>query len=97
MSLPTALSHPCYHDDDAARITFESVRWPNGPYCPHCGAFDTVAPLGGESMGSVTQSAAEGPMVRRLAAGGRWIRTSGSASWRNRFARGCSPENQVRT
>jgi transposase-like protein len=51
MSLPTALSHPCYHDDEAARVTFESVRWPNGPYCPHCGAFDTVAPLGGESMG----------------------------------------------
>jgi transposase-like protein len=51
MSLPTALSHPCYHDDEAARVAFESVRWPNGPYCPHCGAFDTVAPLGGESMG----------------------------------------------
>jgi transposase-like protein len=51
MSLPTALSHACYHDDEAARITFESIRWPNGPYCPHCGAFDTVAPLGGESMG----------------------------------------------
>ena len=51
MSLPTALSHPCYHDDEVARITFESVRWPDGPYCPHCGAFDTVAPLGGESMG----------------------------------------------
>jgi transposase-like protein len=51
MTLPTALSHPCYHDDDAARETFEAVRWPNGPYCPHCGAFDTVAPLGGESMG----------------------------------------------
>jgi transposase-like protein len=51
MSLPTALSHPCYHDDEAARITFESIRWPNGPFCPHCGALDTVAPLGGESMG----------------------------------------------
>jgi transposase-like protein len=51
MSLPTALSHACYHDDEAARITFESIRWPNGPYCPHCGAFDTVAPLGGESKG----------------------------------------------
>jgi transposase-like protein len=51
MSLPTALFHPCYHDNEAARITFESVRWPNGPYCPHCGGFDTVAPLGGESMG----------------------------------------------
>jgi transposase-like protein len=51
MTLPTALSHPCYHDDDAARVTFEAVRWPNGPYCPHCGSFDTVAPLGGKSMG----------------------------------------------
>jgi transposase-like protein len=51
MSLPTALSHPCYHDDEAARVTFESIRWPDGPYCPHCGALDTVAPLGGESMG----------------------------------------------
>ena len=52
MWLPTELSHPCYHDDEAARVTFESVRWPNGPYCPHCGSFDTVAPLGGELMGS---------------------------------------------
>jgi transposase-like protein len=52
MSLPTELSHPCYHDDEAARVTFESIRWPNGPFCPHCGAFDTVAPLGGESMGA---------------------------------------------
>jgi transposase-like protein len=51
MSLPTTLSHPCYHDDEAARIAFESVRWPDGPYCPHCGAFEAVAPLGGESMG----------------------------------------------
>jgi transposase-like protein len=51
MTLPTALSHPCYHDDEAARVTFEAVRWPDGPYCPHCGAFDTVAPLGGKSMG----------------------------------------------
>jgi transposase-like protein len=51
MTLPTALSHPCYHDDDAARVTFEAIRWPDGPYCPHCGSFDTIAPLGGKSMG----------------------------------------------
>jgi len=51
MSLPTELSHPCYHNDEAARVTFESIRWPNGSFCPTCGAFDTVAPLGGESMG----------------------------------------------
>jgi transposase-like protein len=52
MTLPAALSHPCYHDDEAARVTFEAIRWPNGPYCPHCGCLDTVAPLGGKSMGA---------------------------------------------
>jgi len=50
--LPTELSHPCYHNDEAARVIFEAIRWPDGPFCPHCGALDTVAPLGGESMGS---------------------------------------------
>ncbi|MEO8018174.1 MAG: IS1595 family transposase [Pseudomonadota bacterium] len=25
-----------FHDDDAARAYLESVRWPNGPICPHC-------------------------------------------------------------
>jgi transposase-like protein len=51
MTLPASLAHPCYHDDDAALVTFEAIRWPDGPYCPHCGVFDTVAPLGGKSMG----------------------------------------------
>jgi transposase-like protein len=45
------LSNPIFHDEDAARADLESIRWPDGPYCPHCGAFDTVAPLGGKSMG----------------------------------------------
>jgi len=48
MSLPVELSHPCYHDDEAARVAFESIRWPSGPYCPHCGALDTVAPQCGQ-------------------------------------------------
>lgn len=26
-----------YQDDDAAREFLESVRWPEGPVCPHCG------------------------------------------------------------
>ena len=46
-----AFQAPEFHDEDKARAYFESIRWPDGPYCPHCGAFDTVAPLGGESMG----------------------------------------------
>jgi transposase-like protein len=50
-TLPADLAHPCYHDDDAARAMFESIRWPDGPFCPFCGAFDTVAPFGGKSMG----------------------------------------------
>jgi len=51
MQLPIELSHPCYHDEDAARIQLESIRWPDGPYCPICGSFDTVKPLGGTAMG----------------------------------------------
>jgi transposase-like protein len=51
-TLPANVTHPCYHDEEAAREMFESIRWPNGAFCPTCGAFDTVAPLGGESMGS---------------------------------------------
>jgi transposase-like protein len=50
-SLPADLAHPCYHDDDAARAMFESIRWPDGPFCPKCGALDHVAPFGGKSMG----------------------------------------------
>jgi transposase-like protein len=50
-TLPADLTHPCYHDADAAREMFESIRWPDGPFCPKCGVFDTVAPFGGKSMG----------------------------------------------
>jgi transposase-like protein len=32
-------------------VYLEGVRWPDGPYCPKCGALDPVKPLGGESMG----------------------------------------------
>jgi transposase-like protein len=42
--LPTELSDPCYHDDEAARAMLESIRWPDGPFCPYCGSFDTVKP-----------------------------------------------------
>jgi transposase-like protein len=44
MQLPIELSDPCYHDDEAARVQLESIRWPDGPYCPYCGSFDDVKP-----------------------------------------------------
>jgi transposase-like protein len=34
------LSDPIFHDEDAARAHLEGIRWPNGPYCPHCGNSD---------------------------------------------------------
>jgi transposase-like protein len=51
MSRITDLTNPILTDPDAARAHFETIRWPHGPYCPYCGTFDFVAPLGGKSMG----------------------------------------------
>ena len=45
------LTNPIFTNEDAARKHFEATRWPNGPYCPFCGQFDRVSPLGGKSMG----------------------------------------------
>src|ERR1700733_2438872 len=41
-------SAPHFQNNDAARAYLESVLWPNGPVCPHCGvinhAFKTNRP-----------------------------------------------------
>src|SRR5680860_1466631 len=37
-----------FHDDMAARSYLESIRWPNGPVCPHCGGFERVSKLEGK-------------------------------------------------
>ena len=41
----TDLTDPIYHDSDKARRHLEALRWPDGPYCPHCGQFETVKAL----------------------------------------------------
>lgn len=46
------LTHPIFSDEDKAREFLEAQRWPDGPWCPHCGQFDAVKALGGKSMGS---------------------------------------------
>ena len=38
-----------FNDDDAAREHLESMRWPNGPVCPHCGGTDRNSRLNGAS------------------------------------------------
>jgi transposase-like protein len=42
------LSNPIYHDADKAREHLESIRWPDGPICPHCGVLDNATALKGE-------------------------------------------------
>jgi transposase-like protein len=42
-------SQPRFHDDNAAREHLESLRWPNGPICPHCGGTERNSRLAGES------------------------------------------------
>lgn len=40
---------PRFKDPDTAREHLESVRWPSGPICPHCGAMDRITTLKGKS------------------------------------------------
>lgn len=40
---------PIYNDPEAARKHLETIRWPNGPYCPHCGEAENVKALQGKS------------------------------------------------
>ena len=43
------LSDPIFHDEDAARAHFETLRWPDGRVCPHCGVVDASTELKGKS------------------------------------------------
>jgi len=43
------LSNPIFHDADLAREHLESIRWPDGAICPHCGGCDRVMKLQGKS------------------------------------------------
>ncbi len=43
------LTNKIYLDKDSARKHLEGIRWPNGPFCPHCGEAENVKPLKGKS------------------------------------------------
>jgi len=36
----TNLTAPRFTDPDKAREHLEALRWPDGPFCPHCGSFN---------------------------------------------------------
>lgn len=43
------LNDPIFADETKARAYFESIRWPNGPVCPHCTGTERVYRLEGKS------------------------------------------------
>lgn len=46
------MTHPIYSDKEMAREHMESIRWPNGPVCPHCGCNENITKLKGKSTRS---------------------------------------------
>ena len=44
-----SLSEPRFSDEDAAREHIEASRWPDGAFCPLCGALD-VHRMGGKTQ-----------------------------------------------
>jgi transposase-like protein len=43
------LTDPIFSDEAKARAHFERIRWPEGPFCPHCGEVDKVYRVEGKS------------------------------------------------
>jgi transposase-like protein len=43
------LTNPIFFDVDKAREHLESINWPEGPFCPHCGEVENVTRLQGKS------------------------------------------------
>jgi len=45
--MDAAYNDPIFTDENAAREALETVRWPNGPVCVHCGATEHIAKVEG--------------------------------------------------
>ena len=47
--MPSAMSAPHFHNEEAAYAYVEARIWPEGPVCPHCGGFDRISKMQGKS------------------------------------------------
>lgn len=45
----SVFDNPAFTDPEKARKHLESIRWPNGPVCPHCGADERIMTLKGKA------------------------------------------------
>src|SRR5487761_362494 len=48
-AMASDLTNPIYNNEETARKHFESIRWPEGPICPHCGSVNNATELRGKS------------------------------------------------
>ena len=48
--MDAAYTDPIFTDENAAREALESVRWPTGPVCPHCGGTEKVVRVEGKKQ-----------------------------------------------
>lgn len=47
--MASVLNQPYFQDEDAAYEKLESIVWPNGAVCPHCGCTDRMKRMGGSA------------------------------------------------
>ena len=47
--MPSVLSQPQFHSEEAAYAYVEARIWPNGPVCPHCGGVERISKMQGKS------------------------------------------------
>ena len=45
--MASVLNQPFFQDEEAAYAKLESIVWPNGAVCPHCGVTDRMKKMGG--------------------------------------------------
>lgn len=45
--MASVLNQPFFQDEAAAYTKLESIVWPNGPVCPHCGSTDRMKKMNG--------------------------------------------------
>ena len=47
--MASVLNQPYFQDETAAYAKLESIVWPNGAVCPHCGSLDKMKRMGGSA------------------------------------------------
>ena len=47
--MASRISDPHFHDEEKAFAYVEARVWPEGPVCPHCGGFERISKMHGQS------------------------------------------------